>query len=248
MNQSTELELAKAMPVAPVREQPSVGQMLATIIEKGVNSESVAAVEQLVKLYERMEDRSAEKLFANAFVALQSEVPKVQATKAVPNNDGTVRYKFAPFEDLMEQIGPMLQRHGFTVSFSSRVDGDRLTSACTLQHIGGHKRQNEFTVRIGAGPPKATVSQADGAAATYAKRFALTEALNIVVAHMDNDARLEGAPITPEQAKSLRERVRATASNEEFFLRFAGAKTFEEIAETKYAILDQNLRKKEKTT
>src|ERR1041385_895684 len=107
MNQSTELELAGEKAVVR-QEQPTVGQMLAAIIEKGVTSDSVAAVEQLVKLYERMEDRNAEKAFAAAFVALQADVPKVQATKAVPNNDGTVRYRFAPFEDLMEQVAPIL--------------------------------------------------------------------------------------------------------------------------------------------
>jgi hypothetical protein len=229
------------------RPQPSVADMLQTVIDKGITGESVGVMEKLVGLYERMEEKNAEKAFAAAFVSLQAEMPKVQATKAVPNNDGTVRYKFAPFEDLMAQVGPMLQKHGFTVFFSSEVKEGRIITTCTLQHIGGHKRANSFTVRIGAGPPKATESQADGAAATYGKRFALTDALNIVVAHMDSDARLEGGAITPEQAIELDRRVQETNSDTVKFLKFAGAASFAEIPAAKYPILDEFLKRKERS-
>ena len=239
-------ELTKSEPMPVARPEPTVADMLQTVISGGISAESVGVMEKLVGLYERMEDKKAEKAFAAAFVSLQADIPKVQACQAVPNNDGTVRYKFAPFEKLMDQIGPLLQRHGFTVSFSNRYDGARLVQTCTLQHVGGHKRSNDFAVRIGSGPPKATECQADGAAATYAKRFALCDCLNIVVAHMDNDARAEGGPITAEQAASLRERVKATGTDEARFLKFAGnVYNYEEIPAGKYGILDENLRKKE---
>lgn len=229
-----------------VRPAPSVAEMLQAVVAKGVTSENVAAVESIVKLYERMQDRDAEKEFAQAFVGLQGEMPKVQATKAVPNNDGGVRFRFAPFEDLMAQVGPILQRHGFTVCFSSRVDANRIISTCTLQHVGGHKRSNDFAVRIGSGPPKASEAQSDGAAATYAKRFALTEALNIVVAHLDNDARLEGGTITPEQAEELARRVAETNSSKPVFLKLAGATDFASIKAGKYEVLDEMLCAKER--
>jgi hypothetical protein len=220
--------------------------MLQAVVAKGVSAENVAAVEAIVKLYERMEERSSEKEFAQAFVQLQGEMPKVQATKPVPNKDGSVRFRFAPFEDLMAQVGPILQRHGFTVSFSSRVDGNRIISTCTLQHHGGHKRSNDFAVRIGSGPPAASEAQSDGAAATYAKRFALTESLNIVVAHLDSDARLEGGMITSDQAEELARRVAETNSNRAAFLKLAGAKDFTSIAVAKYDILDEMLASKER--
>jgi len=239
-------ELAAVGQQLPAKQSPTVGDMLHAVIERGVTGENVAAVAELAKLWKQTQEWDAEKRFVEAFVALQADVPKVQATKAVPNNDGTVRYKFAPFEDLMEQVQPMLQRHGFTVSFSSRVDAGRIISTCILQHVGGHKRLNEFAVRIGSGPPKATEAQADGAAATYAKRFALTEALNIVVGHLDDDARNEGSTITPEQAAALAKRVVATGSNAEAFLKYAGAADYESIAAVKYPLLDELLKKKER--
>jgi hypothetical protein len=225
---------------------PNVAHMLQAVIQQGITEQNVAALDKLCTLYERMQAIEAEKAFAAAFVALQADMPTINATKAVPNSDGSVRYKFAPFEEIMRQIAPMLQRHGFTVSFSNRYEDNRLVETCLLQHLEGYKRPNDFAVRIGSGPPKASESQADGAAATYAKRFALCDALNVIVEHMDDDARVMGAPVTPEQAESLRQRVLATGSSVALFLKFAGADSFQTIPSARYSLLDASLRKKEK--
>lgn len=242
-----ELALVPAEPKALERARPvpTVADMLQAVIEKGVTQENVAAVGEIVKLYERMEDKKAERAFAEAFVALQGEMPAVKAVQPVPNRDGTLRYKFAPYEEIMDQVAPMLKKHGFTVTFSTDFAEGRLIKTCTLQHVGGHSKENKFAVRIGSGPPGATETQADGAASTYAKRFALCDALNIVL-DKDVDARAEGAAITPEQADELEHRVALTNSNREAFLKFAGAKSYKEIPESKYAILDSFLAKKEK--
>jgi hypothetical protein len=229
--------------------EASPAGMMQAMIKSGVTAENVAAFTELVKLSEHMEDRSAAKAFAAAFVQLQQDMPRIQAKKAVPNNDGTTRYVFAPYESIMEQVAPYLAKHGFTIAFSTRYDGPRVVKICTLMHAGGHSKSNEFAARIGSGPPKASEAQADGAAGTYAKRFALCDALNIVI-DIDSDARAEGGTITAEQAKSLRERVRQTASDEAKFLAFAlhgRPGTFEDITADMYEALDTNLRRKEST-
>lgn len=224
--------------------QPTVAEILKAVVEKGVTEANVGAVKEIVALFERVEEKNAEKAFAAAFVKLQSEMRKVKATREVPNKDGSVRYTFAAFEEIMAEVGPKLEEHGFTVSFSTDFDDKRLIKICTLTHVGGHSKQNKFAVRIGHGPPGSTETQADGAASTYAKRFALCDALNILV-EKDSDARAEGGPITADQAEELARRVAETNSDKEKFLKFAGAKTFAEIASEKYPILDDHLRKKE---
>ena len=244
MSENRQLARVESGALARPQEAPSVGQMLAAVIEKGVTSENVAAIEKLVGLYERMEDRNAEKAFAASFVELQHEMRGVRATKPVPGNDGMVRYKFAPFEDIMAEVGPRLKAHGFTVTFSTDFAEGRLIKSCTLQHVGGHSKTNKFAVRIGSGPPKATETQADGAASTYAKRFALCDALNILI-EKDSDARAEGGPVTADQAFELERRVKETNSDVAAFLRVAGAAKFAEIASTKYPMLDSLLAKKE---
>jgi hypothetical protein len=246
--ETTPLELATLQPAAnavALRPQPTVADMLQAVIDKGVTSDNVAAMGELVKLYERMEDKKAEKEFAAAFVRLQAETRTVKATKAVPNNDGSVRYNFAPFEEIMAAVGPILERNGFTVAFSTDFAESRLIKICHLTHIGGHTRENKFAVRIGKGPPGSSEAQGDGAASTYAKRFALCDALNIVV-EKDSDARVEGGTITSDQAQELSRRVQEGNRDREKFLKFAGAKTFAEIPAAKYAILDEELSRLER--
>lgn len=226
-----------------------IGAMLNAVVEKGVTAENVAAMKELVGLYERMEDRGAKQAFTAAMTAMQAEMPSVIAKSVVKNNDGTARYSFANYETIMGTIEPVLTRHGFSVSFSIRSEETRLCAVCKITHAGGHSETNEFAVRIGKGPPGCSEAQADGAARSYARRGALCDALNIVV-DRDDDARNLGAVITPEQSKNLAERVRACGIDEQKLLNYAAAENFDSIRATKYAAVDAEIRKREqaKTT
>lgn len=221
------------------------------MVEKGITGESVAAFGQLVALKERMDEKQAEKEFASDFIAMQKKIPKVQATKAVPDKQGNIKYHFAPYEDIMDQVGPLLEEFGFAVTFGNRAEGtpQRMVSICTLIHKGGHSKSNEFSVRVGSGPPGCGESQADGSAGSYAKRYALCDALNIQTKGMgDDDARLLGAPITAAQVEELRSRLLATKGDEKKFLDFAGAAHWEAIPSTKWdalcSVISERERKK----
>jgi hypothetical protein len=229
---------------------PNVAHMLQAVIEKGVTTENVSALEKLCDLYERMEKREAEKQFISAFVRMQAEMKSVQATKAVPNKQGGVKYRIAPYEEIDDQARPIYQKHGFAVSFSEGESApDKVTEVMTLSHIGGHSRTNFYTVRPGAGPPDSTESQKDVSGHSYARRGALCDGLHIVINHAEvDDARLQGAPVSAQQAKSLRDRVLALAIDVDGFLRYGGAKTFETIPVGNYAMLDASLKKKEKVS
>lgn len=255
-----ELTTVPKLTIPAVEEkQPSLTELIYAAVKGGVTKESAEVAGRLMELFERSEAKKAEREFAAAFSELQAEMPAIKATKAVPNNDGSIRYKFAPYEEIMKQVQPILTKHGFSVRFSSKSEEGKMTMICTLMHKGGHSVTNEFAVRIGKGPPGSNEAQADGSAGSYAQRAAICDALNISVRH-DDDARAVGHPITPEQAKSLRDRVLATGSNEDAFLAYAQVrladnataedrkKAYLEIPSTMYALLDQNLRRKEKTT
>ncbi len=238
--------------LAPVTEhhlsaEPRPGDLMAMALSNGLTPESVGVMERLCKLKAEQDALNAKRDFAAAFVDLQSAMPMIKAEKAVPNKDGSVRYHYAPYEDIMKQVAPLLRAHGFTLSFSTKVEAPRVTAICTLMHRGGHERTNEYAVRIGSGPPGSSDTQADGAAYTYAQRGALCDALGITVGGRDNDARDIGASVTPDQAEDLRQRVAATKTVEHTFLKFAGATSFEQIPANRYHELDFLLRKKEGT-
>ncbi len=232
--------------ITPLPQNPMA--LMQACIEKGINKENVEVFGKLLEYQERMEDRDAEKQFAAAFVALQAAMPKVQATRAVPNNDGTIRYHYAAFEDIMAQVGPFLKAHGFAVTFSMKPSENRIMSSCTLIHVGGHSKTNEFSVRAGKGPPGSSEAQGDGSASTYAKRFALGNALNIVTEGMDDDARNEGGTITQDQAEDLKQRVESlklAPAQVTSFIKWGGGTSFYTIPEAKYQMLKDFLTKKE---
>jgi hypothetical protein len=227
-----------------------VAAMLKSALDKGVTSENVAVMERLMAMYERAEEKEAEKMFAAAFVKLQAEMPQIFKTKPVPDKNGNLKYKFAPYEDIMDAVRPVLQANGFTISFSMSFKDGRVIQECTLTHVAGHSRKNQFMARVGNGPPGSSEAQGDGAASTYAKRFALCDALNIVI-ETDNDgknpdARADGAPITEDQALYLHDLIKQCGSKVDMqrFLDFAGAKTIEEIGASRYEGLAAGLRKK----
>ncbi len=233
---------------AIMKREPSVGMMLESLVDGvktgGITSDNVKAIESMVGLYERMEAKRAEKDFAIAFNQLMSEMPRIEATNPVPNNDGTVRYRFAPLEEIEAIVRPIALRHGFSYSFSEGPsENGRVTKICTVQHSGGHQRVHTFTVRTSA-PPKANDSQADGSTHSYAKRGAFSDAFSIIVYH-DDDARVIGKPIGQALALDLEDRVAKVGANEDAFLKYAGANTYAEISDERYAALDELLKRKE---
>ncbi len=225
-----------------------IAQMMQLMIEKGITADNVQAMEQLVKLQERIMDRDAEKEFANAFAILQSQMQSVNATKAIPSKDGSIRSRFAPYEEIMEQVGPLMNRLGFTVTFDTDYSSTppmRVIQKCTLQHTSGHKRTNSFAVRIGNGPPGASEAQGDGAAATFAKRYALCAALNITI-DFDTDAKTEGATITKEEAQAFEARAVKLNIDRVKILKWLHAASFEEISEAGAQQLDEELTRRER--
>lgn len=233
-----ESQLAQAHPVQP----PSVGAMLQAVIDKGISTENVGALEKLVDLYERMEIRNAEKAFNSAFVALQQDLPTIVAESVIPN-----RGKYQRYEDLMRDVGPLLVRHGFSTSFTQDYKENRVTVTCHLRHVEGHSEANAFSVRVSGKADSET--QADSKASTTARRNAFIQSLNLVIRQdalldEDQDASIEGAFLKVEQVLYLKELVKSTASDEKAFLAFAGASKYEEITVARYDRLVAALHKK----
>ncbi len=231
-------------------QEPSVAQMLQgaldTVRSGEVTPQHVEVLSKMMELYERQDRRQGERDFAEALAALQSETIRVVATKKVDEKpDGSCRYRFAPYEEIMAKCQPILSKHGFSVTFDTETGDARLTSICTLTHKGGHSRANKFAVRYGK-PPGSSDAQGDMSTKSYAKRGALCDALNIAIDH-DDDARAIGDFITAEKATELKARAQSCGADMRAFLEFAGAETFETIGTEAVARLEAKLSKKEKT-
>ena len=234
--------LAESPAELAVSGQAPVAKMLEAVLKGGVTADNVGAVEKLVELYERMQTKDAEKQFNSAFVALQHDIPVIVASSIIPN-----RGKYERFEDVMRIVGPLLIKHGFSVSFSMDFKENRIVETCHLRHVAGHSQSNSFAVRSGGKADSET--QADCKAATTAKRNALLNCLNIVIRqdvlqNEDGDASLEGSPISQDKILYLQEQVRETGSDESRFLKLAGVNRYEDITTGSYDVLVRALAAK----
>lgn len=229
------------------RPQPSVADMLHLVIDKGITAENVAAFKELVQLHREEVKLNAEKEFAAAFVELQRELPVINGYRPIPDKQGRTKFCYANFEDIDAIVRPICLRHGFTYGFhESAIENGRITVTMTLQHSGGHSRQIPYSVRAGGGPPGANESQADVSGHTYAQRGAIESGLALRIIGRPDDPRMEGGPVTTEQAEELERRVQLTNSDRDAFLKFAGAKSYAEIPASAYERCDDMLRRKER--
>lgn len=233
--------------VQPIEQSPVT--LIQAVIDRGLTTEGVQVVKELVLMQREQRQFDAQMAFNSSFVALQDELGPVTATKAVPDKQNNVKYTYAPFEEIMAMVKPLLSKHGFAITFDSHVADGRIHSKCTLLHRDGHSKENTFAVRIGGGPPGSNESQADGSASTYAKRFALCNALNIVV-EQDDDARAIGStsPISKEKAAELERRCKACGADIAAFLKFAGAANFDAIPADRLERVEKMLSAKEAST
>ncbi len=228
--------------LAVQNQEPSLGQMLGKFIESGITGQNIEAFERMLAMKERMDTKDAEKQFNAAFVALQQDIPVIVASSVIPN-----RGKYERFEDVMRVVGPLLVKHGFSVSFSMDFRDNRILETCHLRHIAGHAQSNSFAVRAGGKADSDT--QADCKAATTAKRNALLNCLNIVIRqdvmqNEDGDVSLDGSPISQDKIQYLREQVRETGSDEAKFLKLAGVDRYEDITSGSYGVLVRALAAK----
>lgn len=235
--------------------EPSPADMLQSIVKGGITAENVATFEKALEICYRMETRNAEKQFAVALVKLQSDCKNVKAIRPVIVN-GQARYSFAPYEDLMNEVAPHLESNGFSISYSTAFEADRIIKTLRLQHVGGHVKTNDYAAKVSKpitnreGRETVSEAQMESMASTTAKRGALCDALNIVVEkYQHDDARMEGdnsTKITEAQAFELERRVKELNSNATAFLQLADAKSFGDILARRYDYLNEMLARKEK--
>lgn len=243
--------MSTAIAIQQINGGNPIAPMLTMILEKGGGAqETAAALEKIADLYIKMEASNARKAFSAAKAQLQSELPVIAAKSFIPDNNGQVRSTFAKYEEIMAQIQPHLNNHGFSIGFTMRVDSkdgkDRICAIMKLEHSQGHSELHEFSVRT-SGPPKSSEAQADGSTLSYAKRGALCMGLNIVVDH-DNDGRAEGGLISKIESDALMRRATDAYAGGplDVVLRIAGAESFDTIRSERVPVLENFLAEKER--
>lgn len=173
----------------PLPAPPDIGVLMQAALAKG--AEGAEALERLVSLYERMEDRRAKQEYARAMAAFQADCPTVPhnktATVRSPRTGGVYSYTYAKIDHLAEFIRPYCRAHGLSYSFDSTEEEGRIHVRCIIRHVGGYSEGHNFSCRVDERAAM-SASHQDGSALTVACRRALGLALGITTGAEDTDA------------------------------------------------------------
>lgn len=161
---------------------------LTLAIERGVDAD---ALEKLVALHERLEDRKAEQAFNESLQQFQQRVPVIPHNRNVSFGKGKAAYSYATFDHIEKTIKELRSELGLSYTFTTRtIDGEK-NAVCILRHRDGYQIESFFPINL---DPEARMNatQRVASATTYAKRYALIQALGITTADTDDDAYLAG--------------------------------------------------------
>jgi len=151
----------------------------------------VGKFERLIALYEKQTSKKAREAFTLAFSNLQGELPAVDQTGDIIVK-GVKQSTYATNDAIQAACRPVLQRHGFTLSFRAEFpDKGTVKVIGVLAHAAGHSEQTEFVSAADTSGNKNAI-QALASTMTYGQRYCTKFLLNIVTAGDDDDGRTAG--------------------------------------------------------
>ena len=150
---------------------------------------------------------------AAALCGVQAEIKNPLRSKVNAGVAGAPKYP--PLENILEDVRPLLAKHGMAVFQSIRNEGDRVGVATALMHKSGQFIESDYAecdVKIPTnrnGQEILTPGQAVGVCITYLRRYSLNAALGI-----NGDADTDGS-YTQERHEERREAPKAEAPKAE---------------------------------
>jgi hypothetical protein len=157
----------------------------------------VSKLEKLLDLNERILDRNAKAAFDEAFSRMWPELPEIDEKGAIKNKDGSIKSRYARYEDIQFQIRPVLKQFGFAMRHRTEFPVDRPGIIRIVGILSGHGHTEESTFESPADKNDyRTAIQDQGSTISYGKRYTTCDLLNIITRGLDNDG--QGKPKEPE--------------------------------------------------
>jgi len=180
---------ALTKPVQDMKLQPAADGVMG-IIERLASDPNfdTAKLEKLIELHERTQANAARAEFFDAFARMQGDIPAIER-----RGRGDKGARYALDEDIQAALRPILQKHGFMLSFAVDFPDGKLRVTGKLAHRDGHVETSEFVSAADTSGSKNAI-QALGSAQTYGKRYTTIALLNITGTdeHADDDGAATG--------------------------------------------------------
>ena len=204
----------------------------------------VDKLERLMQMRERAIERQAKADFDAAMADMQPELPAIgERGKAIVQ--GQTRYTFALWEDINTAIKPVLQKHGFALTFRTDFK-DGITVTGVLSHRAGHREETSITLPSDSSGSKNAV-QAVASSVSYGKRYTAGALLNLTSHGEDDDAyRAAVEPISEAQEIQINDMLEATGSDKAKFLKWLKVEKVSDIPAKSFDSVMSTLKAKER--
>jgi hypothetical protein len=186
--------------------QFNVEEIIRIAVEKNVKVESM---EKLLKMRKELKEEWAREQFFENLSALQEKLPSIKKDQIVRNKDGTIRYKYASLETIVDTVKPLLKEYGFSYIIDSVVKENTVKAICKVVHKFGHSETTSFEAPIDK-TAYMNAPQMFASALTYAKRYAFCNAFGIMTADEDDDTaktfeiKTNHLPASPEKKSAIK--------------------------------------------
>ena len=174
--------------------------VIMSALEKGAD---ISLIEKLIDLKMKVDQQKAEVEIRKAIANFQGEMPIVAKTKVVHNRDGSLRYKYAPIDEIVKISAPILAKHGLSVTIDTQFNEHNVVVTAIVQHIHGGERKSSFIIPI-MKSDYMNDAQAVASALTYAKRYAYCNVLGIMTGDEDDDAQA----VSKEEVQEVKQEVK----------------------------------------
>jgi hypothetical protein len=199
----------------------------------------VDKLERLMQMRERAIERQAKADFDAAMADLQPELPTIGE-----RGNAAGRYTYALWEDINTAIKPVLQKHGFALTFRTDFK-DGITVTGVLSHRAGHREETSITLPSDSSGSKNAV-QAVASSVSYGKRYTAGALLNLTSHGEDDDAyRAAVETITEEQEIQINDMLEATGSDKAKFLKWLKVDSVSAIPAKSFDSVMATLKQKE---
>ncbi len=214
---------AQSKEVAVADDQPP---SILNIIANAARDPAVDVVklEALLRMQRDVMADDAKAQFTRALHLAQSELGPVEKNgkiKLIRDGKDLGTIPFATFEDMSRALKPIMERHGFTISFDMAAktgDGGGAVISGLLTHSAGHSRSASIPLALDAGPGRNNL-QAMGSTLSYGKRYLCEMFFNIVRKGVDDDGKTGGTRlITAEQIRQIESLLTETGADRTRFL------------------------------
>lgn len=179
MSELIEQPQSRAMQPAPSQDTNIMAVISRAAADPACDIEKM---EKLLAMHERMQAKQAEQAFNAAMAQMQCEIPTV-SEGGLNTHTGN---SYATLDDINYTLKPIMQGHGFAITFKVDHVGAGVKVTGILMHSAGHREETTMFLPMDIGKGRNDV-QAVGSSVTYARRYVMCALLNITTGDARDD-------------------------------------------------------------